>query len=67
MKPRARRSPSPARAEAKAWRKWNRQERTPDFTPEQILTWLDQTRKFMFEVWRRNPALRRRYDKLKAL
>ncbi len=37
----------------------------PEPTPEQILTWLDQTREFLFEVWKKNPALRKRFEALR--
>lgn len=56
-------------AEARAWKKWNRDERDkrmPGLVPEQILTWLDQTRELMIEVWRKNPSLRSRFEKLRG-
>jgi hypothetical protein len=53
--------------EDQAWKKWNREQTPPDLTPEQILIWLDQTRSLMFEVWRRNPALRRKYERRAAI
>jgi len=34
-------------------------------TPEQVLTWLDQVRAFMFEVWEKNPELRKKYENLR--
>jgi len=30
-------------------------------TPEQILTWLDGWREFIFEVWKQNPELKDKY------
>jgi hypothetical protein len=37
------------------------EEVTDHLTPEQILTWLEGWREFMFEVWRKNPELRKDY------
>ncbi len=69
MKPqtRHRRRPSKVSSEERAWKKWNQQEKLPQLTPEQILTWLDQTRELMFEVWRCNPALRLKFEKQRSL
>ena len=56
-----------SRAEKNAWKKWNRDYRPPRLTAEQTLTWLDGWREFMFEVWRCNPASRKRFEKLHSL
>lgn len=44
-----------------AWAEWGKK-LTP--TPEQIITWLDAHRQFMWEVWRSNPSL---YEEWKRL
>ncbi|MDO8526458.1 MAG: hypothetical protein Q7T03_02085 [Deltaproteobacteria bacterium] len=36
----------------------------PQFSPEQTLVWLDEQRQFLFEVWKKNPKLRKRWETL---
>jgi len=38
--------------------------RPPDLTPEQIISWLDECRQFMFEVWNSNPHLKEEWDRI---
>jgi len=52
------------RKEKEGWEKWNQEYKEPDYTPEQILTWLDNWRAFMFEIWKNDPSLRKEYEKL---
>lgn len=37
----------------------------PRLTAEAVLTWLDGYRQFMFEIWKKNPELRRRWEKMR--
>ena len=37
---------------------------TPRLTPEQIIVWLDGHRAWTFEVWRQNPELRKRWERI---
>ena len=39
---------------------------TPKLTAEQIVTWLDLHRQFMFEVWKNNPQLRERWLRINS-
>jgi len=35
-----------------------------NLSPEQIIEWLDGHRQFMFEVWEKNPELRKEWELL---
>lgn len=63
----ARRKALLERSEEVAWKKWNRENKPLFYTPEQILDWLDGMRSFMFEVWKKNPSLRKTYEKLNRI
>lgn len=43
--------------------KW-KQRRPLKFTPEETLLWLDGYRRFIFEVWKNNPKLRKKWENL---
>lgn len=55
------------RHEARIWKQYNLTQKTPHYSAEQILEWLDGMRAFMFEVWKKNPSMRRAYEKLRQL
>lgn len=54
-------------AEKIGWRKLRREEKPVTMSAEQCLEWLDGMRLFMFEVWKKNPELRKAYEKAKRL
>jgi hypothetical protein len=56
-----------SKAEKKAWAKANADAGTVNLTPEQTLLWLDDFRELMFEVWRKNPSLRKQKQRLDRL
>ena len=55
------------RKEKIGWKKHNAEADAVTMSPEQCLEWLDGVRSFMFEVWKRNPDLRKAYEKAKLL
>ena len=36
----------------------------PQLSPEEIILWLDGYRQMMWEVWRKNPELRKQWERL---
>ena len=45
---------------------WEQPWPTRKLSAEETLNWLDSCRRFMFEIWKNNPNLRKIWEKLKA-
>lgn len=41
---------------------WDPHYEQPRLTPEEIINWLDGHRQFMWEIWKQNPELRKRWE-----
>ena len=54
-------------SEKKIWAKWHKKNPSPKLSAEDTLVWLDGYRQLMFEIWKKNPSLKRRFEKLAYL
>ncbi len=43
---------------------WGQASSQIQLTPEQIIQWLESYRELMFEVWNKNPELRKEWERL---